>query len=68
MAYACELTFTVFSVSFELVVAATFTLVLVVSQIDTPVFTAAILYGARVDHWKRATNKQPLSVFLTLLC
>lgn len=68
MAYACELTLTMFSISFELVAAATFTLVLVVSQIDTPVFTAAILYGARVDHWKRATNKQQLSAFLTLLC
>jgi len=68
MACACELTFTVFSISFELVVAAAFTLVLVISQIDTPVFTAAILYGARVGHWKTATNKQQLCAFLTLLC
>ncbi len=52
--YKCELTFTVFAVSFELVVAATFTLVLLVPQIHTPVLTAAVLHGARVHHWKRS--------------
>lgn len=48
----CELTFAVFAVSLELVVAATFAPVLLVPQVNTPVLTATVLHRARVHHWR----------------